>query len=116
MEVSAIASSTASLSASESIPSRPVYGYRPDSTTSRQVMSSGETRSVSSIESFLASSFAPVSRRLFPLMNTVPASGSSCFAAVRSNVDFPQPLGPISVVILPRSAVISAPLSTTFLP
>ena len=99
--VALMAAVTAASSFSPSTPSRPVNGWRPASTTSRQVRSSVWGRPVSMTDMVRARSVAGTSGRSRPSSSTVPPRARSWPATVRRIVVLPEPLGPISATTWP---------------
>ena len=101
-----IVSSTIRLSSSDNIPSIPVYGYRPILITSRQVISSGLTADVITMDICLATLTPSILPMSLPSRKITPPLFLSCPVTVLSRVDLPQPFGPIRVTILPGTASI----------
>ena len=104
VSVAAIASSTFFTSSSDSLPNNPVYGYLPLSITLLQVISSGSMRPVITAASIFDASPEPISALSCPSSMITPPRGSRSPATVLRIVDFPLPLGPISVTIFPGAA------------
>ena len=114
--VSSSISLTIRLSSAERNPIRPVYGYLPAAATSKQVISSGFTRSVKRAAIFLAISPRDSLTISRPSRYTVPPMRASCPAILFKIVDLPAPFGPIRVTISPGAAPIATSPISTFPP